>query len=184
MAKIIAECVNLIQTWKIAIDSPPKLLKNKGSITEGSKHIILSGTIVGILATILYGPILFGPNPGIFLLLSTWLFAGPIAALVTWASLSFVTYIFARILGGKGQLTLHAYFIAIYTSSFLLLSTILGYAPLIGKVLAGLIWLYGLFLMVSILEKVHKYSRVKSAASLIMGVLLLILLVIFNASLL
>jgi hypothetical protein len=142
----------MIQLWKNVLLSPKKTFKKekkKSNLGLGAKYILIAGAITGIIVGIV------SLNP-IILLTSIILY--PLINLLSWLIGSGINFVFARILGGKGDYMKQSYLIALYSAPLSIISTIIFIIPTVGIWLSFLIAIYGFYLLTFALKEAHSYS--------------------------
>ena len=98
----------------------------------------------------------------------------PIVSIISWLIGSGIYYIFAMILGGRGNYKTQSYLIAIYSAPIAIITSIIGLIPLVG-ILNFLVFLYSLYLLTLALKETHRFTTLKAALTWIIPLVLIII---------
>ena len=161
----------MLQIWKSALMKPKMTFKKevkKADLGLGAKHILLAGAIVGLLMGIA------SLNPIVVVIL---LFLYPILSLVGWLLGVGIIYLFAKLLGGKGNIVQQGYLTAIYAAPLSIITTILSLIPFVGIWISILVSLYAFYLLTLALKEVHKYSTGRAILTWLMPFIIIGILV-------
>jgi hypothetical protein len=159
--------------------------KNKTNLMEDIKLIGIAGIISGILVAISVYTI-NSPAPGMSDVIGIGsIVIVPIRAILGLLILSGITYIFARLFGGKGGYNSQTHLMALYTAPIIVLTTILSLIPTVGPFISVLIALYSIYLLILVLKTVHKFSTLKAigtwlAPMIFITILFVIVLVVLT----
>jgi len=180
---------------------PAKLkvqLKEKGSILEGVKYVVLSSlAIVGAISLyLLLFVIGFGLffiftgtlDRGLYLLLIfmgsiiAFLIAVPLLSVICSFLWCIIIFIFCKMLGGKGSFTGQYYHLAIIGGALNILTAISVGIPCLGRPVTMVLNLYYLYPSFLVYKKIHKLSDIRAGAvavfPLLIGIILFILYLI------
>ena len=174
------------EIWKAALLTPAKTFKaqsRKADLTEGAKHVGLAGLIAGIIAglgVLLLGTAIdaaagLGASVGVAGFITS-VIVTPIMMIISWLIGSGIYYIFAMILGGRGNFTTQSYLIALYTAPIAIITAVLGLIPLVG-ILNLLVFIYSLYLLTLALKETHRFTTIKAALTWIIPLVLIIIAV-------
>lgn len=178
--------------FKSLMDGTETVKKFRGSvgITTGLTNLIIAFFLVNIILVPLsffYGMGMI-PTIGIewfLLFILGFIVITDILGIVSWLVSSFLTHLFAGILGGNGEYQEYAALVTFPQAGLILLNMTLGLIPLIGMFVnlagAGL----AIISQVSIIKEEYGLGTIRAVIALILpGILMIISLVILGLSLL
>jgi len=161
--------------------------KKNANLVEGAMNVAVAGVITGFLSglfALIFGSTIAGAFfpmasgvVGVAAFLAA-LIMTPILSVVSWLIGSGIYYIFAMLLGGKGNYTTQSYLIAIYSAPLSVVSAILGLIPVVGLFIAIIPGLYGLYLLTMSLKEAHSFTTGKAVLAWLLPILILVLLAI------
>jgi len=159
-------------------------VKNKVSTNGTLIAIAIAGAISGFL-----GKVLSGDVGAMVVNLILGAIFGAIFGVIGYYIGQAILWIFAKLFGGKGNLTLQANLLATFVAPLTVVTSILGLIPAVGWILNFLVWLYELVLLTFGLQVAHDYTRGKAVLTwlvplIILLILLLILFLILGVALL
>jgi hypothetical protein len=96
---------------------------------------------------------------------------------VSWLFGSGVNYVFARLLGGKGNYTAQSYLIALYSAPFSIITVVIMLIPWVGIWLAVLFSIYGLYLLTLALKETHGYSTGRAVLTWLLPMIIMAVIV-------
>jgi len=171
----------LFKKWADVFLRPNSLFKRENkakSLSYGAKSVLLAGIISAIII-ILLGVIspasvsefqtLFGANATAALFVVSIVLV-PLLSIVMWVVISGVLYLFALLLHGKGTFVSQSHALALVSSAFGIVSTLLsglisvvvlsapGAGIIAQIVVSAILTLYNLYVITVALKNVHKYS--------------------------
>ena len=171
-------CFNkMFEIWKNALLNPKKTFKKekrKADLTLGAKYILIASVIGGVISAILS----FNVASALFFIILY-----PLLSLVGWLINSGIYYVFARLLGGKGNYTKQSYLIALYVAPLSIISSIILSIPTVGVWLSLLVTVYGLYLLTFALKEAHGYSTGRAVMSWLIPVIILLIFVAIGVGL-
>jgi len=199
--------MNIFELWAYALFKPAHTLKHekkRATLVEGARNIILgsaiSGLILGLIANYLapealataVGPISseFGMGLGAAFTLQLIILM-PLLALISWLVVGFATYVFAKILGGKGDYVEQVYLMSMYMAPMFVLLALFAAIPIsltvfytLGDLLGDALTIYAFYPLTIALSVTHKFSFAKAVGSwLISYVLIAVLLMAVTGNL-
>jgi len=158
--------------------------RKKASLNEGAKHLVVSGLITGFIialaAVVGISKLNYGQLVGASLFVGVWVLT-PIWMLVAWLIGSGVLYVIALLLGGKGSFGTQSYFIALYSAPLTLITTILGFIPILGWVANLLLIFYSLYILTMALKEAHGFETAKAVFVWLIPVIIILLIVAIAA---
>lgn len=185
----------MIRKWSDVISRPVKFFKKEtkaNSLSYGAKSVMLSGVISAII-TIALGFVYPQVLPEFAVLLGTNLTAAvivlilvgmPLMSVASWLIVSAVFFVFAKSLGGKGTYTSQSHGIALISSVFNVITTVVF--ALLAIVAAGLISaqiainviiaVYNFYVITIALRSIHKYSTVRAVFTWLIPVIIILIL--------
>ena len=116
----------MIELWKNALLDPKKTFKKekkKSNLGLGANYIFKAGIIAGIISGIASLNLVSA-------IIS--IIAYPILSLVGWLLSSGINYVFAKLLGGKGDYTKQSYVISLYLAPLSIVSAVISSIPVVG----------------------------------------------------
>ncbi len=171
-----------------------QLKTDKGSLGDGIKNVLLASLVVDVallIAMLLqflfigsmvgmagdYGAMAalgggFGITTIIMLILV------PIIMVVTTLTLTVLSFILCKILGGKGTFADQYFQFSIVGSGVLILSSILNIIPVLGSMVVSLLGLYYLYPVFMVYRGVHKFSNMKAALAVLIPIVLAVILAV------
>lgn len=163
-------------------DNLEKQLKtDKGTLGDGIKNYVLAAVLAAIIMAIvtLVQSLMFGAPIdaaiiGIIMFLIIMVIAIVIGTLITTG----LSYIWCKLLGGKGTFSDQYYQFSIVASGLLIVSSVLMIIPIIGSMIAGLLSLYYLYPVFLVYRSVHKFTDGRAALAVLLPFVLLIVLAI------
>ncbi len=182
-----------------ALASPMDAFKKYGgkvSWSEAFKDIVITGVILGIsvgfriFLAILLGlgtaglgrmGILswIGGSLGITSAIVAWIITiiiTPIEAVIAWLVGSLLFWITAKILGGKADYSQQTTNLSFVQAPAMLASAVVAWIPVVGPILAELVWLYTLYPLTVNLRETHKFSTEKAMLTWLIWVVIGIIL--------
>jgi len=158
-----------------------QLKTDKGTLGDGIKNYVLAAilmaVIVGILA--LVQSLMFGaPIDAAIIGIITFLIVIVIAVVVGTLISTGLSYVWCKLLGGKGTFGDQYYQFSIVASGLLIVSAVLMVIPFIGSLIAGLLSVYYLYLVFLVYRSVHKFTDGRAAVAVIVPFILLIILAV------
>ncbi|MFH1424058.1 MAG: YIP1 family protein [archaeon] len=168
--------------WLEALKNPKETFaaqKAHASFSEGAKHILIAGVILGlimgiggaVLGSLFLAPLL-GAAAGAIMFVYGLIF-GVIIAFLGWIINGVIYFIFAKILGGNGSLTTQLYLSALFMAPMMVLMGILMLIPFAGTILLFLLELYGLYLLTLSLKEAHGFSTGRAVLSWLLPVIVI-----------
>ncbi len=151
--------------WLEAVRAPKETFSKesrKADFKEGSINILLGGLIAGLIGGIYTGSIITGA------------IGGAIGGFIGWIIAGGIYYIFAKLLGGKGDFITQLYLISLYTPLLVIIASVFTPVPFIGL----LVGIYGLYLLTLALKETHSYNTIKAVLSWLIPVLIIIVILI------
>jgi len=151
--------------WLNAIKDPKKTFaaqKRKADFKEGAINIVIGGLIAGIIAGIYTGALVSGAVGGIVGGLIGWIIAGGIY------------FIFAKLLGGKGDFITQIYLMSLYIPIISIIAAI--FSPVSSVTI--LISLLGLYFLTFALKEAHGYSTGKAILTWFIPIIILLVIVV------
>ncbi len=178
----------MIEIWKNVLMKPKDVFKAEkanASVVGGLKMNAIAGLIAGAAMAVqimLLGAVL-GPQ---LAMLGPLAGMGAIGALIGMVLFyvvftllfSAVTYIFAKLLGGKGSFSVHYYLPSLAMVPVALLTNVLGLIPIIG-LLSFIVSIYSIYLMTLAYQEAHGFDTLKAVLTwLIPGILLVVVMAV------
>ncbi len=168
-----------------ALVSPMDAFKKYGgkvSWGEAFKDVAVAGILLGVSAgfgiflSILLGLGIAGPSGmnimsnfgsglGIAFAVGAWIMSivlTPIEMIIGWLIGSLLLWIVAKILGGKADYSEQTTNLSFVQAPAMLASAVVAWIPVIGSILAGLVWLYTLYPLTINLRETHRFSTEKA----------------------
>jgi hypothetical protein len=180
----------MLNIWKDALLNPRESFrseKNSANLGDAMKFIAIAGLISGAISGIL--------NMNL-LMFALYLIGVPIASVLQVLVISGLHYIFALMLGGKGDYKTQTYIISTFTAPLSIVSSVIGIVitplillgslatlfaiiPIIVAILIGLaISIYSLYLYVVCFEEVHGFGAGRAIAVCLLPVFIMLVLVV------
>lgn len=167
----------MLETWKNALLNPKKTFKKekkKSNLGLGANYIAKAGIIAGIIAGIAS------------LNLTNFIFSiilYPILNVVGWLLGSAIYYMFAKLLGGKGDYTKQSYLMSLYIAPLSIVSAILVSIPVVGIWLSFFVTVFGLYLLTFALKEAHNYSTDKAVLTWLIPFIILVIILLIGLGL-
>jgi hypothetical protein len=142
----------MIDLWKNTLLNPKKTFKKekkKSNLGLGANYIVKAGIVAGIIT----GIASLNLTSAIISII-----AYPLISLVSWLFGSGVNYVFAKLLGGKGDYTKQSYLLSLYIAPLSIVSAIITSIPVVGVWLSFFVSIYGFYLLTLALKEAHGYS--------------------------
>ncbi len=171
-----------------------QLKTDKGTLGDGIKNVALASLVVAVfvlLAMLLQFAMLgatagmsgeYGAMAGIgggFLVTAIiMLILIPVGMVIFTLINTALSYIWCKILGGKGTYTDQYYQFSIVGSGLLIATSVLNLVPFVGSLVAGLLGLYYLYPVYLVYKGVHKLSSGRAIIAVILPLVLAIILVV------
>lgn len=196
-----------VKMWIDALwpDKLDKILEQKsGTLMDGIKNVVLSSlvpaicmvilfTLIGMFIGVIFGILsgIVSPSAGLAaggITIGGYILMGVVIAVITviFAPITFligtgVHWALARALGGKGNYSDQGYYASMITAAINVLTPILmilGMIPCFGYIVQLIVSIYPIFLFYKVIKKVHGLDDIRSAAVVILPVVVGIVLVV------
>ena len=165
-------------------DNLEKGLKtDKGTLGDGIKNYALAAILAGVIMAIvaLVQSLMFGaPIDAVVISAIMVLIIMVIAVVIGTLISTALSYVWCKLLGGKGTFADQYYQFSIVASGLLIVSSILMIVPVVGSLVAGLLALYYLYPVFLVYRSVHKFTDGRSAIAVLLPFVLLIILLIIG----
>lgn len=166
-------------TWLDALIYPKETFraeKERASLGEAIKNVGVAGLIGGVIRGLFVGlEVAFGGVTFLIIALILGIIILPIVCIIVFLLCSLIYFIFANILGSKGNFTTQTYLISLFTAPLIILS-LLEFIPSVGWVLGILIILYSLYPLTIALRESHGFSTARAILAWLIPWLIIVLL--------
>jgi len=170
--------LDIVKEWKETLIKPKvslPALKKKANLKDGLIHLTIAVIVSGVLGA-----------------LSVSLFGGPLAAVFGFGTLIIgiismfillligngVLWIFANLLGGKGEFGKQVHLAAAPYAPIVIIQSILNFIPIVGQLLSFLLGIYYLYPLTMALKTNYGLSTFKAVlAWLIPGVIVFVVVI-------
>jgi hypothetical protein len=163
-------------------DNLEKGLKtDKGTLGDGIKNYALAAILAAIIAGIgiLVQSLMFGaPIDAVIISIIMMLIVMIIAVIIGTLINTGLSYIWCKLLGGKGTFSDQYYQFSIVGSGLLIVTSVLMLVPFVGGLVAGLLAIYYLYPVFLVYRSVHKFTDGRAALAVLLPFVLLIILAI------
>jgi hypothetical protein len=161
----------MLNLWKNVLMNPKKTFKKekkKSNLGLGAYYIVIAGIIGGIISAI----VSLNWVSALF-----FIFFYPLLSFVGWLINSGIYYVFARLLGGKGNYTKQSYLIALYVAPLSIITAIILLIPTFGVWLSLLVTVYSLYLLTFALKEAHSYSTGRAVMTWLIPLSILLIII-------
>ncbi|VVC04913.1 Yip1 domain protein [Candidatus Burarchaeum australiense] len=171
----------LMESFEI-LKNPSSLAKKKakGSLSDGVMLLAVGGAVgagVGSFLGMLFLMNFVGAIFGLIVGAIVGAIAAPLGALL----FNILTYIVAKLLGGKAGYSQQYYMVALASAAGIAISMVLQNIPLIGGLLGFVFGLYVLYVEIVAMKEAHGFDMLKAAASVLIPAVIILVVVMVLA---